>query len=499
MRVCLGVAVAVAVVGVVIAVGCAAVPQPALKATEGRGRAGGRAERSSATLLQARAAPTPPKDHGRDQGPLVPITFQGVEPDSPEGVALDFLAKLRDGDVLGAATRFDDVMWSSLMNDGLLGLWPSLVGEGGAFRGIARLAHEGAGWSDVVHVVCRFDRGEIDVRVDVTKAGRIHGLSFAQPEPAPYEAPAYVNAAAVQEKELTVGEVALPALLTTARQGAAMPAVLLVHGSGPLDRDERMGSVRPFRDLALGLASRGVAVLRYDKRTLHLASKLSAEALDAMTLEQESIADARAAVAILRTEPRIDAQRIFLLGHSLGTAAVLRLAASEPQVAGLVLLAPPARPLEDVIADQVRYLARLSGPADESGQQLLAKLAVEVERVKTLTAGEQVAAADLPLGIPAAYWLDLAAHPVLPLAAQEHRPVLLLQGGRDYQVTGADFALWQQVLGRSGAELRFYPELDHAFVSGRGLSSPADYNEPGHVDGRVVQDVAQFILASRGQ
>ena len=176
-----------------------------------------------------------------------------------------------------------------------------------------------------------------------------------------------------------------------------------------------------------------------------------------------------------------------------------RLAASEPQVAGLVLLAPPARPLEDVIADQVRYLARLSGPADESGQQLLAKLAVEVERVKTLTAGEQVAAAELPLGIPAAYWLDLAAHPVLPLAAQEHRPVLLLQGGRDYQVTGADFALWQQALGRSGAELRLYPELDHAFVSGRGLSSPADYNEPGHVDGRVVQDVAQFILASRGQ
>ena len=77
-----------------------------------------------------------------------------------------------------------------------------------------------------------------------------------------------------------------------------------------------------------------------------------------------------------------------------------------------------------------------------------------------------------------------------------HRPVLVLQGERDYQVTRADFELWQQALrANPAAKLELYPDLNHVFMSGTGPASPGEYLQPGHVSEAVVRDIADFAAS----
>src|SRR5690606_33004513 len=143
-----------------------------------------------------------------------------------------------------------------------------------------------------------------------------------------YQAPSYADPARFSEREATVGSGtwALPGTLTLPKKEGKFPAVILVHGSGPNDRDETLGPNKPFRDLAHGLATRGIAVLRYDKRTLVHPKALASEVGAALTLREETIDDALAAAALLRTIPEVDASKIFVVGHSLGGTAIPRIA-----------------------------------------------------------------------------------------------------------------------------------------------------------------------------
>ena len=133
---------------------------------------------------------------------------------------------------------------------------------------------------------------------------------------------------------------------------------MLVHGSGPNDRDETLGPNKPFRDLAWGLADRGIAVLRYDKRTSVYGGKMAGN--KNLTVREETIDDALLAVKLLRGRPDIDPKRIFILGHSLGGMVAPRIGADDPSLAGLIILAGATRPLPDVAREQLEYIASLS-------------------------------------------------------------------------------------------------------------------------------------------
>src|SRR5207253_362017 len=166
---------------------------------------------------------------------------------------------------------------------------------------------------------------------------------------------------------------------------------------------------RASLDVAWGLASQDIAVLRYEKRTkVYAASMRSVR--DTLTVKEEAIDDALEAVALLRDRPEIDAQQIFVLGHSLGGYLAPRIASADPQIRGLIILAGSARPLEDVILDQMTYVLSLSMPDPVVRQQQLAVVKQQVELVKDPKRLPTAAAADLPLNVPAAYWLDLNAY-----------------------------------------------------------------------------------------
>jgi hypothetical protein len=98
------------------------------------------------------------------------------------------------------------------------------------------------------------------------------------------------------------------------------------------------------------------------------------------------------------------------------------------------------------------------------------------------------------MGAPAAYFYDLMQRAPLEFLAQVRAPVLVLQGGRDYQVTEKDFALWRNALaGRDDARFELYPDLNHLFMTGTGTATPEEYARAGHVDARVIEDIAEFV------
>ncbi len=253
--------------------------------------------------------------------------------------------------------------------DKLEAMWTKqLPAQVGAFKEQGPARREQMQGYEIVLITCSFEKTMLDARVVFDKAGKIAGLGFVPPAPpVKYEPPAYADPAKFEETEVTVGsgEWALPGTLTMPKGAGPFPGLVLVHGSGPNDRDETLGPNKPFKDLAWGLATRGIAVLRYDKRgKVHGKKILADPKLEAaMTVKDETIDDALAAAALLQKAKGVDPKRVFILGHSLGGFLMPRIAlAAEPlRIAGFISMAGLTRPLDDTIVRQMTYLYGLAG------------------------------------------------------------------------------------------------------------------------------------------
>jgi len=317
------------------------------------------------------------------------------------------------------------------------------------------------------------------------------GAATTLPSPA---ATSVATDAAFEERDAEVPTPAgvLPGTLTLPRGAGPFPAVVLVHGSGPQDRDETIGGTRPFRDLAHGLARQGIAVLRYDKRTRVHPQAFADGRFD---VDDETTDDAVAALDVLARTPGIDARRVFVLGHSQGALLAPRIAARSGLVAGAVLWAAPARPLLDLLREQVEHQLRArDGTLTPQDLAQLAALDAQIAAVRR--PGAEVPASESPLGVPAPYLRSIEAVDARADARALALPLLLLQGGRDIQVTTTDWELWQQAMsGQPRATLRHYPALNHLGVAGSGAGSAAEYLQPGHVDAGMIDDIAHWLLA----
>ena len=413
--------------------------------------------------------------------------------DPPGKLADTIVDHMLAGQFTEVVAIFTPEMAKALPAGTLEQLWGNLTSRTGQLRKRETPLTAQLAAATLVAVPLRFEQGAFDVRISVA-SGHVAGL-FIVPGWTPA---AYVDPTKFAEIDVQIGRAsALPGTLSLPKQGQRVPAVVLVHGSGPGDRDETIvvGPNRPFRDLAGGLASRGIAVLRYDKRTKVYPEQFGPQ--KRFTAHEETIEDAIAAVALLRTRPEVDPDRIVLIGHSLGATLAPRIAREEPRIAALTMMAPASRPLYELMIEQVEYLAALSGPPDGGALDRIAAL-------KTQAALARTASADDPgppiLNAPPAYWADLNAYDPVDVAKTLTLPMLILQGERDYQVTAKDLERFKAALsGRSNVTIQEFPSLNHLFMGGEGKSRPEEYDRLGHVDGGVVEAIAAFInrLASR--
>ncbi|MGQ9801966.1 MAG: alpha/beta hydrolase [Candidatus Saccharicenans sp.] len=415
--------------------------------------------------------------------------------------ARELVENLRQGNYEMAGQYFDQTMKKQATPPTLKMIWESLKSQVGALKEIKGPRYEAQGQYDFIYVTSVFEKQTLDLRVVFNKQAEIAGFSFVphlevkESPPPPYAKPDLFQETEVQVR---TGDWILPGTLTRPRGQGPFPAVVLVHGSGPNDRDETVGPNKPFRDIAWGLASKGIAVLRYEKRTKFYGQKLSADrqSLSSFTVNEETVDDAASAVALFRQTEGIDPDRVFVLGHSLGGMLIPRIAQKARAAAGFIIMAGLTRPIEDAILEQTRYLLALQGLSTEESKKKLQELEGVVNRIKALTEVDKNST-EILLGAAPAYWLDIRDYRPIEDVRKIEKPILILQGKRDYQVTEVDFKAWRQALSdRQNVTFKLYPACNHLFMEGKGLIIPDEYlYRAGNVSEEVINDIAGWILS----
>lgn len=278
-----------------------------------------------------------------------------------------------------------------------------------------------------------------------------------------------------------------------------VPAVVFVHGSGSSNMDEKVGKLTPFKDLADGLARHAIASIRYDKRSFAHGWKMLRDTSGPITVKEETIDDAILATEILRRDSRIDSDKIFIIGHSMGGMLAPRIDAEGGDYRGLVLMAGTPRRLEEILIEQnEEVLSSLNGLM----QRLVRK---QVQKLKNMFAGlydlsdEEAKGRKVGGGTTLYYFKEMGEHPVSDYLTALEKPLLIMQGEKDFQVkTDRDFSAYQDLLrDKPNVTFKLYENLNHAFVPsvyGSITKAKKEYNTEQHISEEVIADIANWIM-----
>jgi pimeloyl-ACP methyl ester carboxylesterase len=300
------------------------------------------------------------------------------------------------------------------------------------------------------------------------------------------------------ERSLTFpsGSLQMPATLCLpAAPAGHVPVVILVHGSGPQDRDETIGPNKPFRDIAHGLAGAGVATLRYDKRTFAFKPQIDVKTL---TLDQEVTDDAVAALEYAKSLTEIGRENVFLLGHSMGGTMAPYIARRFPSLRGVIMMAAAARPLDRLITEQITFQMKVAGSSEADITKRVQDLEGAFARIKSGEATDN----DVILRAPAHYWRECFRLDLSAALTEVKIPMLVLQGGKDVQVTRADFDLIEKAMAglpQGLREMHFMPNLNHLFMEVSGQPTGAEYGRAGAVDREVIGLISAWVLKQTRQ
>ncbi len=416
-------------------------------------------------------------------------------------LAEEVLMKLQSADEEGLLAMMDAQM-QSMMRGKTGGLWAQLEAGYGPFEGIVSHSEENTDGFLVVESLLRFKNSGLIQRTAFDPDNKVAGLFF-RPAPAADSVKTVQLPDGLSEKDLIVTAdpaYPLPGTLTLP-EGEIKAGFVLVHGSGPQDRDETLFSNKPLRDLAWGLAQEGYAVLRYDKRTYTFGNEMvKSPDYPKLTVDEETALDAAAAVSTLHEQPEMAGKQVYLIGHSMGGMLASYIGTKTDQLAGYVLLAGTPRMLWELSMDQNQLAIQELSVAERA--VVLLKMEAEklkAEKLMDLSDEDALLPINFVLGMPAWYLRHWQGIDAAGLHIKDGKPVLVLQGEKDRQVTMKDFALWQERLkGHPDATFIAYPGLNHLFGQYQGEEVPfsqlvtVEYAQRMPVAEKVIKDIADW-------
>ncbi|MCM1988567.1 DUF3887 domain-containing protein [Oceanirhabdus seepicola] len=361
-------------------------------------------------------------------------------------------------------------------------------------KGIESIIPDKITGQEVYHVKVNFEKEDIPFLIAFDKDGLITALvvdnTIQDDESSKDDTD---SNPLIEEITITIGTSPweLPGKLTLPKDDRTtkLPAVILVHGSGPNDMDETIGPNKVFRDIAHGLSEQGVAVLRYNKRNRVYSMP------ESYTAQELVIEDVLEAYKYLSAHPSIDKSKIYVAGHSLGGWLIPKIAKQLPEGAGFISLAGPTRAFSVTIKEQLDYLLSLELNKSEQAQKALNMMKEQTNNLETGNLSDN--AFENLLAHPKDFWLDLEGY----IAANEYKsitqPLLVLQGEMDYQVSMKDFEAWKSILSyRNDVTFKSYSNLTHLFMESNSkteLSTPSDYSVATHVSPELMKDIVEWI------
>lgn len=426
---------------------------------------------------------------------------------------IDALAK---GDYSAATVDVNADMKNTMTAETLKTLWTGLTAKSGAFVSRNGFRQISRGDYSTVSIPCKFEKASWVMEVTFDRNDQIAGLRYnlaVQNASEPVKLAAYAHKDRFEERSVSFksGEgkgsdwiLRLEKVNTTSRvsidNGVKKVAATLSvpHGEGPfpivilvpdtsVEGAGGSGVSKPLQDIAWGLASQGIAALRYDNT---LSNRNHTKT---WTVNEEVIDDVVAAMKSIQNEKMIDQHRIYVLGHGLAGYLAPRMGRDHQQIAGMLVMAGTARPLEEVILYSEKYKAQSLEPKmSDYTKNKLTQISQAVSNVKMIDPSAN--ASTNVLGLPISYWRDLHGYSPVSVAKGLKQPMLIMLGGRDYVATNADMKLWKQLsASRANVAVKLYPDLNQLFISGKGMATPIEYGIPGNVSQQVVDDICGWI------
>lgn len=365
-----------------------------------------------------------------------------------------------------------------------------LSGQIGDLKQIDTISGNSSEGNKVYRYIAHFEKETLTIQIAGNDSLKIAGF-YLLPLSNSYSSPAYAISAKIVEQKVSIpsGTIKLKGVFTkpVINGEKKSPLIIFVGGSGPTDEDETMEIEKPFKDLALGLAVEKIATIRFAKKTHSFPAKYKDKNY---TIYDEYLEDVKNVIAYAKTLREIDTTKIIILGHSLGGMLAPLLMQQNPSIRGAILLEANARPLEDLIYEQSVYLSQLK--KDTTGSSSLQTIKSEVQSVKNITGADS---SKLYFNAKGSYWLSLKAYDPLKTAKSiKKRNLLIIQGGKDYQVTEKDYLLWKKTLSSNAAvAFKFYPKITHAIVETDESPSPANYSVPLNVPYYIITDISSWL------
>lgn len=389
---------------------------------------------------------------------------------------------------------FSEAMSSQLSLEQFSSVVPQLTATGGKLVSTSEISAVDMGQGLTLFAQqIELENQVLTMQLALDGEGHIAGLVLVpvtvQATPAPLSA---------GEAEVSVGaDKPLPGILCLPA-GDSFPAVVMVHGSGPNNRDESIGSTALFRDLAEVLYDAGIASLRYDKRTYVYGSQMTAEEVSALTVEEETIQDAIAAARLLRETPGVTS--VYLLGHSMGAMLGPRIAEeADGLFDGMILLSGTPNTLLDIAIDQNQ--AAVDGIEDgefkTAQQEQLNMLIAQAEEVLGLS-DEEIKQQTI-FGTSAWYFAEMIRHDAASILRSLALPTLIINGGSDFQIVPENgYLAWKNAVGDLPfVTLSHYEGLNHVLMVYTGdpaqQGTMMEYNTPAHLDEGVASEITGWI------
>jgi pimeloyl-ACP methyl ester carboxylesterase len=316
---------------------------------------------------------------------------------------------------------------------------------------------------------------------------------FPEPRYFDYRVPSYVDTTRFSETEFTMqGAIPIPAVMTVAKTNEPNPVVLIFQGFGATDRDETIGPLKPLRDIAWGLASQGIASVRFDCR----AYTQPAEVVSGFDLNGYLLDDIAALLAYIRMESAIfDTTRIYLAAHGFGGMAAPIAAKYDGALAGLILLSTPARQFSDILVETVKNDMKDWDTTISEGEGKEKTLS-EVAEILDNLQQRRLPPNEMILFAPAQVWYDLMDNNHLDIAGQLDIPVLIIHSGRDIKANDVDYEIWKNRFnGCQNVGFQRYDDLNHFYQPpGKGSAGKFTFQITGDpVNARVIEDLSVWI------